>query len=617
MSWVQKLYETYENSQSEVGVRAEDNNVILLPVGHILQKAQIEIILDQNGQFKKANRVSKEDAATIIPCSEESGGRSGRDPKCHPLCDKLQYLAKDLIKYIEKTTPEYQAKQAAMHQQYCEQLTKWCESEFSHPKIRAVLAYIQKGTVTKDLVESGVLSLEKDGKLKPKNANDFIRWLVYIPGDMEEKVWRDKDLFEKWIKFDAAIQNDKRLCYITGKEIRIAKNHPKYIRVPGDSAKIISSNDSSGYTYRGRFLEAEQACCVGYEVSQKAHNALRWLIGKQGKVFFQGKKKEPGFTVVAWSTSGEMIPDPLSDSYSIIEIDSMLSETDSPAWTAQEFAIKLNKKITGYKVALNNTQGIVIMAVDSATLGRMAISFYRELTGSDFLSRIENWHVTCCWIHKYRPTRFVGAPAPKDIAEAAYGKRADDKLRKATIERILPCIIDGLKLPRDIMESAVRRASNRIGLEDWEWEKTLSIACALYKKYYEKEEFDVALDESRNTRDYLFGRLLALADSLEDWALKEAGEDRPTNAARLMQRFANHPYTTWQTLELALGPYKTRLGNKSLKRQNMISRVVSMFEPDDFLNDKKLSGEFLLGYHCQRESLWTKGSNKNNNDGGM
>jgi CRISPR-associated protein Csd1 len=113
----------------------------------------------------------------------------------------------------------------------------------------------------------------------------------------------------------------------------------------------------------------------------------------------------------------------------------------------------------------------------------------------------------------------------------------------------------------------------------------------------------MALDQERNTRDYLYGRLLALAESLEDWALQESNEKRETNAARLMQRFSERPYTTWQTIELSLSPYKSKLGGKSKKRQRMIDEVISKFETEDFLNDKKLSGEFLLGYHCQREFL--------------
>jgi len=457
--------------------------------------------------------------------------------------------------------------------------------------------------------------------LKLKNANSFVRWIVYIPNDKQEKVWHDYNLFDSWTKFDALISKSRNLCYVTGKKIRLTKNHPKYIRAPGDSAKIISSNDTSGYTFRGRFINVEQACGIGYEVSQKAHNALRWLISKQGKVFFEGKKKKPGLTIVAWATSGKKTPDLLEDSFSILELNPIQSDSDSFSSTAQEFALKLNKKIAGYSAELGKTTGIVVMGLDSLTPGRMAVSFYRELTSSDFLTRIENWHKTCCWIHDYRSKEtidtqtgmhfsFAGAPAPKDIAEAAYGKNVDDKLRKTTVERILPCIIDGQKFPRDLVESTVRRASNRVGIEDREWNKTLSIACALYKKYHEKEAFNMALDENRKTRDYLYGRLLALADSLEEWALNEAKEDRQTNAARLMQRFADHPYTTWRTLELALGPYIARLGAKSMKRRHLISEVVSMFEPDDFISDKKLNGEFLLGYHCQRRALGKKGGEK-------
>ena len=104
----------------------------------------------------------------------------------------------------------------------------------------------------------------------------------------------------------------------------------------------------------------------------------------------------------------------------------------------------------------------------------------------------------------------------------------------------------------------------------------------------------------------IYMRLLAIADDLEQWALKKANEDRPTTAARLMQRFAEHPYSTWRTIELSLQPYKARLGAKSLSRQRLISEVTAKFNLDDYTNDKRLSGEFLLGYHSQREALRSK-----------
>ena len=58
-------------------------------------------------------------------------------------------------------------------------------------------------------------------------------------------------------------------------------------------------------------------------------------------------------------------------------------------------------------------------------------------------------------------------------------------MRKSTAERLLPCIVDGNKIPRDLIEVSVNRASNRYGTNAEEWETTLeSGVCALYRKIF-------------------------------------------------------------------------------------------------------------------------------------
>ena len=122
----------------------------------------------------------------------------------------------------------------------------------------------------------------------------------------------------------------------------------------------------------------------------------------------------------------------------------------------------------------------------------------------------------------------------------------------------------------------------------------------------------MALERDRKTRDYLYGRLLALAEHLESRALYVAGEKRETNAGKLMQRFAERPYTTWLNIETSLTPYRVRLRAKrpgflqSVGKE--IDDVVSSFGAEDFLSDRRLTGEFLLGYHCQRAELWSRPS---------
>jgi CRISPR-associated protein Csd1 len=99
---------------------------------------------------------------------------------------------------------------------------------------------------------------------------------------------------------------------------------------------------------------------------------------------------------------------------------------------------------------------------------------------------------------------------------------------------------------------------------------------------------------------------LAVADSLEGWALHESQENRPTNAARLMQRFADHPCSTWRTIELALTPYKARLGKKTKRHDDALNEIMAGFKADEYSTDSPLTGEFLLGYHCQRDNLKPK-----------
>jgi CRISPR-associated protein Csd1 len=120
----------------------------------------------------------------------------------------------------------------------------------------------------------------------------------------------------------------------------------------------------------------------------------------------------------------------------------------------------------------------------------------------------------------------------------------------------------------------------------------------------------MSLEETRNTRDYLYGRLLAIAEHIESRALYLAGEKRDTTSTRLMQRFADRPFSTWRTIELALSPYKARLRTSRSgflwEMEQLLDRLVQSFPNEgreSFTNDHSLSGEFLLGYHCQRETL--------------
>lgn len=623
MSWIRKLHDTYEACRG----REPEGSEKLLPISHTLQQAHVDITLDIHGEFISARAIGKQE--TVIPATEESAGRTN---KCapHPLCDKVQYCAADYPKWGGKKAPYYYDftnKKGETVIGYESLLSSWCTSEHRHPKAQAVLAYVRKKTLVADLVREKVLYVGTDGKLltlwegehQPElfkaltakagerdQGDAFIRWQVREPDSLCTAVWEDTSLQEAWAHFDASSKAARGLCMVTGDtQASLALNHPKRLRHAGDGAKLISANDGSGFTFRGRFTDdtGQQACGVGFVVTQKAHNALRWLIRRQA--YRNGDQ-----VIVSWAVGGALIPDPFRDSLYLL---SGTFAAPAPALAenadaGQAFATRLNLAIKGYRAQLDPSEDIVIMGLDSATPGRMAITYYRELKGSEFLDRIERWHAAHAWPQNFsKDKHFIGAPAPHDIAEAAYGRRLDDKLKKATVERLLPCIIDDQRLPRDLLESTVRRATNRVGLAHWEWEKILGIACGLYRGTFDNEDYDMALETDRRSRDYLYGRLLAVGEHIESRALYVAGEKRDTTAAKLMQRFADRPTSTWRIIEPALKPYISRLRAKRagfmVEMDRLLDEIIASFIGDDFLDDSRLSGEFLLGYHCQRQVL--------------
>jgi CRISPR-associated protein Csd1 len=339
--------------------------------------------------------------------------------------------------------------------------------------------------------------------------------------------------------------------------------------------------------------------------------------------------------IVAWDVSSKFVPSPVQNSHDLLGDDALndvnsfedflevrggASEAAGIAQSdyGQLLANRLNKKIMGYRQDLGSTKDIVVMGLDSASPGRMAVTYYRELTGSEFLDRLEAWHNDYAWFQTYpQGLRFVGAPALKEIAEAAFGNQLNDNLCKATINRLLPCVTDGVSLPRDLVRSTHNRAVNRMGMEHWKWEKVLGIACALFrgtKKNADNGGYKMALETERTDRDYLYGRLLAAAECLESVALDVAGEKRDTNAARLMQRFSTRPFSTWLQIEQSLAPYKSRLQNRRPrffeKITNLLDEIHNLFQAGAYMKKEPLDGAFLLGYHCQRHELRTKAKDK-------
>ncbi|WP_195572565.1 type I-C CRISPR-associated protein Cas8c/Csd1 [Paenibacillus sp. 1001270B_150601_E10] len=622
MSWLLNLYETYESNLDRVGKVEKKNNdqeYTLLPISHTTQTAHIEVTVTESGEFFTAEVIDKSDGNTLIPCTEDSASRAGSKVAPYPLHDKLSYVAGDFTAYgdVVKKEDPFQA--------YIEQLEDWATSPYAHPHVKSIYKYLSKRRLIQDLVKEGKLALDAESHLigkwdkkymtmypeKPEifssltgeQESAFIRFTVYSSDKPLEKVWKNTEMYESFIQFYSHKLGDKKLCYVTGEMLPSTDKHANKIRNAADKAKLISSNDTSGFTYRGRFSDSKEVASISYEVSQKAHNALKWLINRQGKII-------DNRVFLVWTNDLQRVPAPEEDTFDLDFTPTAAIQIES--FTNKPLAAELAKALEGYKNRLADSKSNVnLLILDSATTGRMAVLYYRNMDKELYFNRLIEWHSTCVWLHRYRKNQdgeypqFLGAPATKDIAFAAYGSKANDKVVKGLMERMLPCIVDGRAIPTDIIKSAIHRASNPVSMEKWEWEKTLSIACALVNK---EEGYKVALDKENDDRSYLFGRLLAVADILERRALGK-DETRATNAIRYMNSFAQHPERTWKVIQASLQPYQARLGVKGYDLSKLMDEILSTFKYEDF-NDKPLSGKYLLGLSSQRHDYF-QGKKKN------
>ena len=582
MGLLQKAVETYD-SHFAYASRNREGQAMMAPVGHIVTRAELEIVLDPRGNFLDACAVDKSEPKIIIPATESSAGRTSA-PCAHPLCDQLGYL-------IPANAKKYEL--------YTTQLGAWSQSDLSHPKLAPILHYIKGGTVLSDLVRCGLVKLDEKGL--PENEKLLIRWR--IRGEEVEQCWLDQSLFDAFTAYYLHSHcGERMLCMVSGEETTAADQHPKGIIPINGNAKLISANDSSGFTYRGRFTEEWQAASIGYEASQKAHNALRWLAQEQGVTM-------GGRTFLCWNPQGK----------TVVRAHLPFMSPPKPIFKPSDYKKALQEALMGKKAELEITDGVVVAAFDAATTGRLSLTYYSELLGHDFLQRLHDWDAGCCWPHWKSG---ITAPRLYHIVNCAFGTQwgekleTDERILRQQMQRLIACRVDRAAMGADIVKALVSRASNPQAYENNIWENILFTACAVIRKYRMdkfKEEWNMALEPEKNDRSYQFGRLLAVMEKVERDTYG-IGEGREPNAIRLQSVFCQRPMTTAHVLEKQLErAYFPRLNPGSrIRYKNLLGQImaaISAFPQADW--NKPLTEAYLMGYYLQRNALYPK---KNDND---
>ena len=505
MNWVNELIELYDKNSDKIGVIEERNGIpyVLLPLFHTTATAQITVTIDQDGNFMNAELVDVSNKLTIIPITEKSGSRtSGNEP--HPLCDNLRYLAGDYVKYYKDD--------GVCNKLYISQLKKWVESDYCHEKVRAIYLYLKRNTLIHDLVDKAVIKLNEQNQIDDTESiqgiaqpKAFVRFIVRsadadIFEQRPDECWKDRTLQDCYIEYVRSQENEKDLCYLTGNIEGIWYLHPKKIRNDGDTAKMISADDSKNFTYRGRFITKEEAFAVGNETSQKLHNALKWIIRKQGTFF-------DTLAIVSWESNQLSVPKWDADTDTIASEYEREQKEDEWAEEGSEEEIvsdtnainveKFYKALRGYGRQVYNMSSMFLLGFDAGTRGRLAMIEEKTLDSARYLENIKKWHESCNWIHEKwkagKIIQFSGMVGVRDVADILFGIESKGnltivdengkKLYAEVARRLISCIWNGSKVPVDYVNRAVQKASTPLAYKERKnWERVLTLACSFVKK---------------------------------------------------------------------------------------------------------------------------------------
>ena len=585
---------TYDNCTEKIGIY--EGREPFAPIGHIVTSAGIEISIDKCGNFCSATLRGKDESKVIIPVTEESFSRTSK-PAPHPLCDQIGYIA------------AFDDKSADNQKMYLSQLKQWINAANADADaievLQAIYHYVEKNEVIDDLSRIGILKVTDKGL--PKDIKSIIIWRVL--GIEEPCVWKNRHLMDSYRSFylsESAKKNDG-ICMVSGKKTTLASQHLKGIFSLNGNAKLISANDTTNFTYRGRFLNADQALTIGYEESQKAHNALKWLIANQAVIL-------DGRAFLCWCPEGIEIP-----SVNATIISSFFKKELPKNKEFPDYKESLQKALWGYKSLLKEkiNSKAVVACFDAATTGRLAMTFYSEHRIEDFLNRLARWEETCCWYNRDG----IISPSLKKIVECTYGTErdrtgkgkleVDDRIGRQQIERLLHCRLGETLLTLDIVHKAVQNASKLMNYgTNTRWD-VLQTACALVRKYkfdHDKEDIGMSLDAMKPDRSYQFGRLLAVYEKMERDTFG-ANDTREPNAIRLQSVYCNQPLHYAFELEKQMErAYLPRLKVSSrVFYKNLIGEIMeAIHKTPEHLWNAPLKDSYLIGYYLQRKELYPK-----------
>ncbi len=635
MNLMNALLETYdfalENGLVDNHELAEKGQV-LLPVYHSNRRSNgndiFEIRLDENSNAIGGRFLDK-DEIIVFPITEDSITRSGSKIAPHAICDELSYLSEEID---PKKNKEYL--------QGIDELLDF-EKDYNNENFRVIGEYIKKQTILEDVIRFFVggasygiddkfnleYEVEDKGKVKRQSiklGKIFITFKIekLLAGDIP--LTRDIGLHKFYIDYIGdknGSTKELRYCNITGELHYCIERHRGII----GNAKLISISNKKE-TYYGRFKKGEHIYNISYEASQKVHNMLKYLIDSYDHKRYIGG----GAYIVNWLSHD-------LDKGSIGLISDLDDEDDLEEVTMSQLGGKVSTKMGKYFLGDDgefNTEGdFYILIIEKISNGRVSVKYFRRLSRSEAYDRVMAWYESVKW-NFYNKDK---SPSIYQIVNFIYGQEnskgylscENKELMRSSIERLVPCIIDSRKIPRDMSRAAFYKLSNKHSYKKT-WNTALNIGCSLIKKHkndYENYVIDhnkiSEVKQLKESKSFYYGKLMAIYEKIELDATKTRANEgggknrkkdyRITNSDRLWNSMIRTPERTRFILESKIKPYMNMLKKNNPGTYVFFDKLITeitlellKLDGDNKESKGSLNEDFILGYYYQKNEFYRK-----------
>ena len=515
---------------------------------------------------------------------------------------------------------------------YFKQLDAWHNSDYDHPFLAAICNYVQSGSLLLDVFSNsdwfeGFLTVDDVIKSIRKLAGTTVAWQVtgysdLIPTVENPYCYQNGFLLENWSKYLSSKPSGLvGFDMLTGDDVSLQENgtFSKNVVNFHGNGKYISSNDKSGFTFRGNRISNDgEALSVGSESAYYLQGAMKYIFS--GKNSIRSSSKDTCDVLSVWVCND---PDVAVDfGFNDVSDDDMMydySEDESGVVFAQAVSDPLRHLSGEDKMSVPDGATVCLAVMGGMTPGRVGVKYFWQGTVDVFAEICRKWSASCSWMLRSKNgTLCFETPSFAKILRCAFGRIGDDgnflntgfdNERRIYLLALTDAKLKNKAVPTALIRTLVDRA-NRLAVYYSSADYLLRTTCAVLRKdYIDKsgKEFSMVLDKNETDRSYLYGRVLAIYDKYERDFLR--GAKRPTNALRLQHRFVKRPLETMKELHLkAVGIWHKKVKYASYYESMLVelqSRIYDLYGDDD----SPLEPSYLFGYSTQINDFYIKTSN--------